>query len=82
MTTSNARDIKAPAGSGARVTRRQNAEHGFTASKTLTDNMQKVLVDLLELHLALAGCVVIVFTGHTKQMTFIVVQHLAIRPRP
>ena len=51
MTTSNARDIKAPAGSGARVTRRQNAEHGFTASKTLTDNMQKVLVDLLELQI-------------------------------
>jgi starvation-inducible DNA-binding protein len=36
-------------GAGARTTRRQNAEHGFTASKTLTDNMQKVLVDLIEL---------------------------------
>ena len=34
---------------GARTTRRQNAEHGFTASKTLTDSMQKVLVDLIEL---------------------------------
>lgn len=34
---------------GARTTRRQNAEHGFTASKALTDNMQKVLVDLIEL---------------------------------
>jgi starvation-inducible DNA-binding protein len=42
-------ETKAPAGSGARTTRRQNAEHGFTASKTLTDNMQKVLVDLIEL---------------------------------
>jgi starvation-inducible DNA-binding protein len=36
-------------GSGARNTRRQNAEHGFTASKALTDNLQKVLVDLIEL---------------------------------
>ncbi len=36
-------------GAGARTTRRQNAEHGFTASKALTDNMQKVLVDLIEL---------------------------------
>ena len=51
MTTSNARDTKAPTGSGARVTRRQNAEHGFTASKTLTDDMQRVLVDLLELQI-------------------------------
>ncbi len=42
-------DTKAPAGAGARTTRRQNAEHGFTASKALTDNMQKVLVDLIEL---------------------------------
>jgi starvation-inducible DNA-binding protein len=42
-------DIKVPADSGARTTRRQNAEHGFTASKDLTDNLQKVLVDLIEL---------------------------------
>jgi starvation-inducible DNA-binding protein len=34
---------------GARNARRQNAEHGFTASKKLTDNLQKVLVDLIEL---------------------------------
>lgn len=40
---------KAPAGSGARTSRRQNAEHGFTASKQLTDNLQRVLVDLIEL---------------------------------
>ena len=40
---------KAPAGSGARTTRRQNAERGFTATKQLTDNLQKVLVDLIEL---------------------------------
>ena len=35
--------------SGAQNTRRQNAEHGFTASKQLTDDLQKVLVDLVEL---------------------------------
>ena len=35
--------------SGAQNTRRQNAEHGFTASKQLTDDLQKVLVDLIEL---------------------------------
>ena len=51
MTTSTGHDIKTAPGSGARVTRRQNAEHGFTASKTLTDNLQKVLVDLLELQI-------------------------------
>jgi starvation-inducible DNA-binding protein len=51
MTTSTEHDTKAPTGSGARITRRQNAEHGFTASKALTDNMQKVLVDLLELQI-------------------------------
>ena len=38
-----------PAGAGARTSRRQNAEHGFTASKQLTENLQKVLVDLIEL---------------------------------
>jgi starvation-inducible DNA-binding protein len=42
---------KAPAGSGARTTRKQNAEKGFTASKELTDNLQRVLVDLLELQM-------------------------------
>ncbi|GGA71333.1 DNA starvation/stationary phase protection protein [Pseudoclavibacter endophyticus] len=35
----------------AKRTRRQNAEKGFTASKALTDNLQRVLVDLIELHL-------------------------------
>jgi len=39
----------APAGSGARTTRRQNAEKGFKASKELSENMQSVLVDLIEL---------------------------------
>jgi len=40
-----------PRGSGARITRQQNAESGFTASKKLTDNLQRVLVDLLELQM-------------------------------
>ena len=40
---------KTPAGSGAHTTRRENAEHGFLASKTLSENLQKVLVDLIEL---------------------------------
>ena len=35
----------------AKTTRRQNAEQGFTASPTLTRNMQSVLVDLIELSL-------------------------------
>lgn len=41
----------APADAGARKTNRENAEKGFQASKKLTDNLQKVLVDLIELHL-------------------------------
>jgi starvation-inducible DNA-binding protein len=36
---------------GAKTTRRQNAEKGFTASSTLAANLQAVLVDLLELAL-------------------------------
>lgn len=40
---------KPRAAAGARTTRRQNAEHGFTASKQFSDNLQKVLVDLIEL---------------------------------
>ncbi|WP_345440289.1 Dps family protein [Microbacterium gilvum] len=38
-------------GSGAKVTSDQNAEHGFIASKSLAENMQRVLVDLIELSL-------------------------------
>lgn len=34
---------------GAKTTRQQNAEKGFTASSTLAANLQIVLVDLLEL---------------------------------
>lgn len=36
---------------GAKTTRRQNAEKGFTASPTLAANLQTVLVDLIELSL-------------------------------
>jgi starvation-inducible DNA-binding protein len=36
---------------GAELTPEQNAEHGFTASETLSENLQKVLVDLIELSL-------------------------------
>ncbi|WP_311243080.1 DNA starvation/stationary phase protection protein [Microbacterium sp. WCS2018Hpa-23] len=36
---------------GAKTTRRQNAEKGFTASSTLAANLQLVLVDLIELSL-------------------------------
>ncbi|KYH46302.1 DNA starvation/stationary phase protection protein [Branchiibius sp. NY16-3462-2] len=42
---------KAPGGVGAKRTKEENAESGFTASASLTKNMQKVLVDLIELSL-------------------------------
>ncbi|GAA1936129.1 DNA starvation/stationary phase protection protein [Microbacterium aoyamense] len=42
---------RAPGGTGAKQTRRQNAEKGFVASKTLDENLQAVLVDLLELQI-------------------------------
>jgi len=45
------RNVEAPADGGAKPTRRQNAEKGFTASKELIENMQRVHVDLIELHL-------------------------------
>jgi starvation-inducible DNA-binding protein len=45
------RNVHAPADGGAKPTRRQNAEKGFTASTSLTENLQKVHVDLIELHL-------------------------------
>ena len=51
MNASPSSPSTAPRGSGARITRQQNAESGFTASKKLTDNLQKVLVDLLELQM-------------------------------
>jgi starvation-inducible DNA-binding protein len=50
MTTTLERHVEAPAGSGAKTSRRQNAEKGFKASKELLDSLQIVLVDLIELH--------------------------------
>jgi len=38
-------------GAGAELTPEQNAERGFTASEELSENLQKVLVDLIELSL-------------------------------
>ena len=38
-------------GAGAELTPEQNAEKGFSASETLSENLQKVLVDLIELSL-------------------------------
>jgi starvation-inducible DNA-binding protein len=45
------RNVEAPSDAGAYKTSRENAEKGFQASKALTDALQKVLVDLIELHL-------------------------------
>jgi starvation-inducible DNA-binding protein len=47
-TTTTPKNKRKPA-RGARLTDEQNAESGFTASKALSDNLQKVLVDLIEL---------------------------------
>lgn len=46
-----ARNRRRPAkgGSGAGLTKEENAEKGFRASAELSENMQKVLVDLIEL---------------------------------
>ncbi|WP_127819289.1 Dps family protein [Microbacterium sp. CPCC 204701] len=38
-------------GTGAELTPEQNAEKGFTASETLGENLQRVLIDLIELAL-------------------------------
>ncbi len=50
-TGSATRNRRRPArgGSGAGLTQEENAEHGFTASQELSENLQKVLVDLIEL---------------------------------
>ncbi|WP_298041480.1 DNA starvation/stationary phase protection protein [uncultured Microbacterium sp.] len=48
-TTANTTKNKRRPARGARLTDEQNAESGFTASKSLSDNLQKVLVDLIEL---------------------------------
>jgi starvation-inducible DNA-binding protein len=50
-TATSERTATVPADGGARKTSRENAEKGFQASKALTDALQKVLVDLIELHL-------------------------------
>ncbi|PZU31991.1 MAG: DNA starvation/stationary phase protection protein [Microbacterium sp.] len=49
MATTTATKNKRKPAHGARLTDEQNAESGFTASKTLSENLQKVLVDLIEL---------------------------------
>ncbi|WP_159498807.1 Dps family protein [Microbacterium sp. 18062] len=49
--TTRNRRRPARGGSGAELTGEQNAERGFTASKELGENLQKVLVDLIELSL-------------------------------
>jgi starvation-inducible DNA-binding protein len=46
QTRSSAASTKGPL-----PTKRENAEEGFVASATLTDDLQTVLVDLIELHL-------------------------------
>ena len=51
MTTIIEVPTNTPNDAGAQSTRRQNAERGFEAPKSLSDNLQKVLVDLIELHL-------------------------------
>lgn len=47
-TTTTTKNKRKPA-RGARLTDEQNAESGFTASQDLSDNLQRVLVDLIEL---------------------------------
>ncbi|GAB7302168.1 DNA protection during starvation protein 2 [Clavibacter michiganensis subsp. michiganensis] len=42
---------KATQPEGSKKTKRQNVERGFTASEQLHESMQKVLVDLIELHI-------------------------------
>ena len=49
MASTTATKNKRKPAHGARLTNEQNAERGFTASKELSENLQKVLVDLLEL---------------------------------
>jgi starvation-inducible DNA-binding protein len=51
--TTPTRNRRRPAkgGAGAGLTDEQNAESGFTASAALSENLQKVLVDLIELSL-------------------------------
>ena len=48
-TTAPARNKRRPSRSGAELTKEQNAESGFTASEQLSNHLQRVLVDLIEL---------------------------------
>jgi starvation-inducible DNA-binding protein len=50
-TTTKNRRRAARGGSGAQLTAERAAESGFAASETLSDNLQRVLVDLIELSL-------------------------------
>ncbi|UFS60446.1 Dps family protein [Subtercola endophyticus] len=45
------RDVHVPSDGGPKSTRRQGVERGFKAPKPLTDALQQVLVDLVELHI-------------------------------
>ncbi|GAA5031066.1 Dps family protein [Microbacterium fluvii] len=49
MATSTTTKNKRKPARGARLTDEQNAESGFSASKALSDNLQRVLVDVIEL---------------------------------
>jgi starvation-inducible DNA-binding protein len=51
MTTTLDHSTEAPADAGAKTSRRQNAERGFRASTGLAEALQRVHVDLIELHL-------------------------------
>ena len=51
QTSTRGRRRPAKGDAGAALTDEQNAESGFQASKELSENLQKVLVDLLELQL-------------------------------
>lgn len=51
MSNTDGHTATLPRGGGPHTSRRENAEKGFKASKQLTDHLQEVLVDLLELSL-------------------------------
>jgi starvation-inducible DNA-binding protein len=51
MTTTTESKTGSTRDAGPRPTKRENAEQGFRASKTLSRDLQSVLVDLIELHL-------------------------------
>lgn len=46
-----ATEVKVPSPHGETLTKRENAETGFTADTELAENMQAVLVDMIALHL-------------------------------